>query len=136
MNYTELSLPPDPPPSLSLSLCISPSLLILFPLSPQDSACLCECRFSGLSHVPVSEQCSPHGLCCGGMEYICLHFCSYTLSLPHVISSSNILMSCLVFFCSAFLPNHCSQYFGNQIAVNNITAATGTDLDVLDVFSF
>lgn len=135
MNYTALSLPPDSL-SLPLSLCISPSLLIFLPLSPQDLACLCECLLSVLSHVPVSKQCSPHGLCCRGMEYICLYFCSYTLFLPHVVSSCNNLISCFVFLHSAFLPNHCSQYFRNRIAVNSITAATGTDLDVPDVFSF
>lgn len=85
MNYTSLSLPPDAPPPHSL--CISPSLLIFLPLSPQDSDCLCECFFSVFSHVPVSEQFSPHGLCCGGMRYICLHFCSYTLFLFHLATS-------------------------------------------------
>lgn len=103
------------PPSLP-SPCNSPSLLILLPLSPWDSVCLRECLFSVLSHVPVSERCSQHGLCCRGTEFICLHFYIEPLFLPHVVSSAhlNVLNPDTLLFSLITAANNCKSNSCNQ----------------------
>lgn len=116
MNYTALSLPPDP-----LSLSASHHHSLSSSLSSLRTRPACVNVSSLFCHMHLSQSSVRH-MGCAAEEWNNLSPFLLVYTLPatcrFILQHLNVL-----FLHSAFLPNHCSQYFGNRIAVNSITAA-------------